>query len=223
MSLRSYNDAIKNDPNSRLVISGGGLILTATAMRQNEAIWVAWDDGTGFYTTTAGKNIHVESDGTVTSPGNNSRYLAFAVSDILNGGFQCRAGYYITVYLNETSLGVKSLIMVEFLNGGSPDSLNDVFDYEGTQFWHKFEIDWTAQTFTVTFYTNALRTITAFTPKVISLTNDRAMQYIYGQQGHNQGVDGGGVSGFTQNFNQITPAIDLALVMPPALFQGASL
>lgn len=210
MSIRNYNTAILQNENNRLTILLAGLKLAFTNLFLNEDVYLAWNDGVGFYTTTADKNAHVESDGVATDAGNTILCTTFAMSDVLGSWIQAAAGNLITSYINRSSGGDRVIAISERLSGVNQDSIDLPFNYQGVQFWYENKIDWDAATLTVTWYTNALRTITAFTPQVISLTKDRALQYMYGQQAFNLGIPGAGVSGFGQNFNQITPLLGRA-------------
>lgn len=210
MALRSYLDAIESDPNARVVVTAPKL--DVTMMPLDEDIYVAWDDGAGFYAPIAAKDVHVESDGDITTATTSALYQVFGLSDLLAANSQARAGNYIACFYNVLGSGVKRIDTREWAVGVLKDSTFIVFDYENTPLWHEFKIDWTALTLTVTFYTNALRTITAFVPEVISLTIATAMQYMYGIQGFNAGGAGLGITGFTQNFNQIAPALPSAAV-----------
>lgn len=207
MSIRNYNTAILQNENNRLAILQAGLELAFTNMLLNENVYLAWDDEVGFYATTADKNVHVETDGLATTGGNATLSTVFAMSDVLGSWIDAVVGNLITVYYNRSSGGVRVLAISERLGGVNQDSIDLPLNFENIHYWRENKIDWDAATLTVTWYTNSLRTIPAFTPQVISLTKDRALQYMYGQQSFNTGIPGGGTSGFEQNFNQITPVI----------------
>jgi hypothetical protein len=209
MSTRNYNDALAGT-NTEITISGGGLRQDFTNVFLDDEDYFAWDDGSGFYTTTADKDVHTEDDGEVTSwdGGGAALVAAFCLSDGLNGLVPILAGNVITNYLNVSAGASKFVVLREWVNGVlQGGGVVFGFNFLGTQYWRKFEIDWTAATFTVTYYTNSIRTITAFTPQVISLSKDRANQYIYGMNSNDAGAAGGSLTGFSQNFNQITPDV----------------
>lgn len=210
MSIRNYNDAILQNENSRIAIVDAGLKHTFTTLFYNEDVYLAWDDGAGFYTTTVDKNVHVESDGLVTT-GGQAISTVFAMGDVLGSYIQAQVGNLIHVYYARSST-VRQFVMIERVNSVNQDFVVFDFNYENIHYWRENKIDWDAATLTVTWYTNELRTITAFTPQVISLTKDRTLRYMYGQEATNLNIGPlGGTTGFEQNFNQISPSVSTGM------------